>query len=292
MGIALMVLMILMYAGQTLTLKLYSTNYPGAPALASPIFSVVSGYAVSLITFAFSGFSFSPEPLTLLLGVANAFALLGYNFLFVAASRSGPYSVLMTFSVIGAITIPSFIGVFAFGESLTVMQYIAMAVILGSVYFVCKKKEESQKPTKLFFLYSLGVFIVNGAYNALMNVQQELTGVVDKEEMVITTFFVSGLINTAILLIQTRKKFFSCFRQTKLSLTFMLLCAGIATAAVNLLTIVLPLLDTAIFFACKNSGILMLGVLGAVIMFKEKLSLTNILGALFMCAGLVCISVF
>lgn len=292
MGIALMILMIIMYAGQTLTCKLYSINYPGESSVASPIFSVVSGYIVAFITLVLSDFSFSPDPMTILLGVANAAALIGYNYFFVAASRTGPYSILMTLSVIGAITAPSITGIFAFGESLSKVQYIALTVILVSVYFVCKKKDESQKPTKLFFLYSFGVFIFNGAYNALMNVQQELTGAVDKEEMVITTFFVSGLVNTAILLIQKRKGFFSCFRQTKLSLTFLLICSAVAATAVNLLTVVLPLLDTAIFFSFKNSGILIFSIIGSFIIFKEKISLTNMIGAFFMCAGLVCMSAF
>ena len=284
--------MILMYAGQTLTCKLYSINYPGDPGAASPIFSVVSGFSVSLITLALIGFSFSPSPMTILLGVANAAALIGYNYFFVAASRTGPYSILMTLSVIGAITVPSFVGVFAFGEGLTAIQYISLAVIVVSIYFVCRKKGAEQRPTKAFFLYCFGVFACNGAYNALMNVQQELTGAENKEEMVIITFFLTGVVSALILLIQKKKNFFAAFGQTKLSLTFLLVCSTVAAVAVNLLTVVLPLLDTAIFFSFKNSGILVFSIIGSFIIFKEKISLTNIIGALFMCAGLVCMSAF
>lgn len=287
-----MILMIIMYAGQTLTCKLYSINYPGEPDAASPVFSVVSGFSVSFITLAIIGFSFSPSPLTLLLGVANAAALIGYNYFFVAASRNGPYSILMTLSVIGAITVPSFVGIFAFGESLSAMQYIALAVIVASIYFVCRKKEAEQRPTKAFFLYCLGVFACNGAYNALMNVQQELTGAEDKEEMVTVTFLLTGVVSALFLLIQKKKGFFAAFRQTKLSLTFLLVCSTVAAIAVNLLTAVLPLLDTAIFFSFKNSGILVFSIIGSFVLFKEKISLTNIIGALFMCAGLVCMSMF
>ena len=80
--------------------------------------------------------------------------------------------------------------------------------------------------------------------------------------------------------------------QSSASLTFLVICSVTAAIAANLLTIVLPLINRTVFFSVKNAGILTCNILGAAIFFKEKISLTNIIGAVFMCVGLVCISVF
>ena len=292
MGIFLMILMIFMYAGQTMTCRAYSTNYPGEPALASPVFSIVSGLSVAIITFAFAGFSFAPRPLTLILGLLNAGALIGYNYFFVMASQSGPYSILITISTMGAITIPTFFGVFAMGDKISVIQYVALAVLLCSIYFVCQKKGEVQKPTKKFLLFCLCVFGCNGAYATLMDLQQELTGAGDKEEMVILTFFITGVVSAVTLLAQKKDRFLVSFKQSRMSLTFLVICSITAAVAVNLLTIVIPLINRTIFFSVKSSGVLACNIFGAAIFFKEKISLTNIIGAVFMCAGLVCLSLF
>ena len=49
--ISLMGVMILMYTLQSLLTRKYSDHYPGRPEMASPVFTVVSGLAVAVVTF-------------------------------------------------------------------------------------------------------------------------------------------------------------------------------------------------------------------------------------------------
>ena len=95
--------------------------------MASPVFTAVSGATVVAVCFAVSGFSFKAGGLTVLLGFANALALLGYNYFIVKASQTGAYSVMMVFSITGCITVSALTAHFAFGDKLSVFKILVLA---------------------------------------------------------------------------------------------------------------------------------------------------------------------
>ena len=183
--ISLMGVMILMYTLQSLLTRKYSDHYPGRPDMASPVFTVVSGLAVALVTFVICLFEggFSAQPITVLLGIINATALLTYNTCLIRASQEGPYSILMTFSIAGGIIIPTVEESIATRTLPSTVTLICVLVILISVYLVSSKNDEGMKGTKRFFLYCTGLGLANGVYGMLLNVQQRMSGAVEKNEM-------------------------------------------------------------------------------------------------------------
>ena len=103
----LLAFLIALYTLQSLFTKLYTDKYPGDEDDASNVLTVVSGLSVALITFAcFSLFKFDFNIWCVLIGLFNALALYGYNYSIVKASQTGPYSILMMFSLSGGIIIP------------------------------------------------------------------------------------------------------------------------------------------------------------------------------------------
>jgi drug/metabolite transporter (DMT)-like permease len=276
---------------QSLLCRKYSEHYPGEESMSSPVFSIISGIVVALITFAFAGFSFSASWLTLLLGGCNAVALFLYNTCMIKASQSGPYSVLMTFMLAGGIIVPAVINYFAFQTPLSIVQILSILVIFGAIYIVSYKEGEG-KGSLGFYIACLGLFLFNGVYGALLNVQQELTTVAEKEEMIILTYLGSLTISAIVLLVTRGRRFVCALRQTRKSLFFLLSCTVVISLAMNLLVFIIPLINTTVLFTFDNAGVLLISVLISHFFFKERLSRLNWIGCVIMCLALICVSVF
>ena len=173
------------------------------------------------------------------------------------------------------------------------LQY---TIIFASVLMISKKEEESEnreehKKHRTFFLIICTLLgLANGFYGVLLNTQQELTGVAEKEEMVAVTFIGAALISFVQLIIKERGRTLTAFKQTKLSLLYLLLTALVSALAINALVIALDGIDTTLVYTFDNAGVLLLSAIASAVFFKEKLSKLNIIGCVVMSIGLICMS--
>ncbi|MBQ9805368.1 MAG: hypothetical protein IJW49_02510 [Clostridia bacterium] len=284
---------IIVCTGQSLFCRLYSNHYPGDPDASSSVFSMISGFVVLLVALIMCGFDFAPKPMTLLIGFLNGIALIVYNAMMVKASNKGPFSVQMVCALAGGILVPAFINLARGTEKLSLLQWIAVAIVIVSIVMISLKKDDQKITNFSFFIFCAGLFLFNGLYGALLNVQQEETGVGDKEEMIVITYGVAVLVSLIEALIKRRKKFASDFRQTKKSALFLLICALATATSVNLLVALIDMMpDTTVLYTFDNAGVLLFSVISACIFFREKLSALNAVGCLTLGAGLIMISVF
>ena len=293
MSAILIAAMILLYTLQSFLCKLYTDKYPGDESNASSVFTVVSGLIVAVISLAFSGFSLSIHYLTAIFAFLNAIALYGYNFCIIKASQTGPYSILMVFSIAGAIIIPTVVNCIFFDGELSIIQIISMAVIFVSVYMMSKKKEDAgfdKKKAVPFFLACTILAICNGIYGTLINVQQKLTGEEQKGAMVALMFLFAAILSVITNMPRRGKSFFSDFKQTRLSCFYLVACAVVSALAVNVLVFVLPHVNLTVLYTFDNSGVMLLSVFASWLFLGEKLSLLNIAGCITMCAGLVAVT--
>ncbi len=296
MIVLLIALVILLYTLQSLFTRLYTDYYPGDKSLTTPVFAVVCGLIVTAVSFVFSGLSFSCSWLTILLGVINAVILYGYDAFIIKASATGPYSILMTFSLTGGIVIPAIVSWMFFNVPFSWVQLISIAIIFVSVLMISKKddetenKEEHKKHRTFFLIICTLLGLANGMYGVLLNTQQELTGVLEKEEMVAVTFIGAAVISLVQLIVKEKKEALKAFKQTKLSLVFLLLTALVSALAINALVIALDGIDTTLVYTFDNAGVLLLSALASAVFFKEKLSKLNVIGCIIMSIGLICMS--
>ena len=304
MLVLVIALVILLYTLQSLFTRFYTDNYPGDQSLTTPVFAVVCGLVVTVVCFIFSGFSFSCGWLTILLGILNAVVLYAYDAFIIKASATGPYSILMTFSLSGGIIIPAIASwIYNFEKNFSFVQLFAIAIIFASVLMITKKddedanKSEHSKHRVSFLVTCTLLWLANGLYGLLLNLQQELTGIFDavtdklisapeKEEMVVITFIGAAVISLVQLLIKERGNTLKAFKQTKRSLTFLLLSAIASALAVNALVIALQGVNETVVYTFDNAGVLMLSAIASAVFFKEKLSKLNIAGCLLVSVGL------
>lgn len=293
---ALLILTItVLYTMQSFLCKKYSDSYPGKESDSSSVFTVVSGITVALVCLILMRFSFSASATTLWLGLLNAAALIGYNLFIVKCSQTGPYSVLMVFSLSGGILMPTFISTVIFGDKISPLKLIGIALVIASVYLMSAKKGEAGIKSRLFIPSCLALALCNGLYCALFDVQQRLIGVNgvtdEKEEMIAITYALAALVTLITLICKNKGSTLRAFRQTKLSLMFLLSCSIVVAIAVNLLVYILQYVDTAMLYTFDNSGVLLLSVLLSCIFMHEKLSAKNAIGCALMCGALVLVAV-
>ena len=286
MTYVLMGVVVLLYTAQSFLTRLFSAEYPGDPRHASPVFSTVSGATVVVVSLFMCSFHFVASPLTWLLGIFNGFALLLYNTTIIKASQTGPYSVLMVFSIAGGIIIPTITGAIAFGDTLTPLAIICILVVLVCVYLISDKGSHTEKKPGFWLAVSL-LAIGNGAFGSLLDVQQRLTAVEQKEEMVAITFGVCSICSLAMLLLKQKKNFPAVIRQSRRSLALLAVASLVVAGSIHILTIVIGMINLAVLYTFYNSAVLMLSVLCSYLFLGEKLSLKNIIGCITMCVALV-----
>ena len=305
----LLAFLIALYTMQSLFTKLYTDKYPGDENDASNVLTVVSGLSVAIITFVFfSKFEFTFNIWCILIGFCNAIALYAYNWSIVKASQTGPYSILMMFSLSGGIIIPIIVALIMGWDSwdtagIAIINIVAIITIIVSVYLVSSKEESSgekgrkEKSDKkmggisLAFIISCFILgIANGVYGVFLTLQQQSAlagGEANRDEMIISTFFFAAVISFVVGIIKKKGKFFCSFRQNKISAIWLVATSIVFALAINLIVIIIPMISTTILYTIDNASVLIMSVLISCIFFKEKLSVKNIIGITFMVIALV-----
>lgn len=285
--------LVLIYTVQSLVTRYYSASYPGRADLASPVFTIVSGLVVALVTLAVNGFRFDCSLPTLLLALCNALAIVLYNTSLIKASATGPYSITMVFLIAGGIIIPTIVEQF-YGFNLNVVKVLSILVVLVSVYLVARKDGETAENKSAFFGACLLIAIGNGAYGSFLNVQQEIAEA-EKEEMVILTYLFGALLSAVILLAKEKKNFFSAMKQSKRSLAFLVAASLVVAFAINVFVFIIAYMKShgdgiTVLYTLDNSLVFLLSVAFSCIFMKERLSRLNVIGCITLCAALVCIT--
>lgn len=295
---ALLILtMIMLYTMQSFLCKSYADRYPGEAGMSSPVFTVVSGAVTAFISLCFMGFDFNAGYITVLLGVLNALALFGYNYFLVAASASGPYTALMVFAIAGSTIVPTLSAWIGFGQNVSVLKWVGVALLILGVYLSGGKQKSGAEAGaivnyKVFIPQCIGLALCNGAYAALTDAQQRITGVSEREEMVCITYAVALALSLCTILVRSRGSF-KPFKQTKASLVYLLLSSLSVGLAIHLMVIIIPLLnDITALHVLNNSGILVLSAVLSFFFFGERPTRKNIVGFATVCAASVLSALF
>ena len=126
------------YTCQSFAASRFPVYYPGKPERSSPVFSVIYGLSVTVITFAIAlvtGASLHFSWQTLLMGLVNGIVLALYNLLLLRTSSMGPYSIVMLFLLAGGICFPMFYNLLR-GVALPLPSWIGIGVMLAAFLLI------------------------------------------------------------------------------------------------------------------------------------------------------------
>ena len=296
-NVLLITAMIVLYTMQSFLCKSYSDRYPGDADMSSPIFTVISGATTAFISLCFMGFDFHASYITLLLGVLNAFALYGYNYYLVTAAANGPYTAMMVVAIAGSTIVPTLSSWIGFGQDISLLKWVGVLLLILGVYLTGTRKSSGDEAHtrvnyKAFIPLCIGLALCNGVYAALTDVQQRITGVEEREEMVCITYSVAFLLSLTTVLIRSKGSL-APFKQSKLSLLFLILSSISVGLAIHVLVIIIPILnDITMLHVVNNSGILILSAILSFLFLGERPTRVNILGYVAVCLASVMTALF
>lgn len=286
----LIILIVVLYSLQTLFCTLYTNNYPGKSENASPVFCVLESVAIAVFTWAWIGFKFELSSMTLLFSVLNAIALFGYNTSLIKASSKGSYAFMNVCLLFGGILVPLLYTTIFLGDTLQWYQYLAIGLMLVSFVLMNYKEFKLKDTPWTYYIFCALLFICNGMYGTFLKMQSDYD-VSQKNEMIILTYGLMGVIAFVQLALKEKKDTFKAFRMSKKAILPLILCLASAALAINILVLVIPMVNTAVLFTVENGGVLLLAAVYSFLFFKEKPQASTILGMIMSAVSITMLSV-
>ncbi len=289
----LILLMILTFSFQSLFTRLYSANYRGDAALATPVFSVCFGLFIALASLAVGGFSFSPSLPTVGLALLTALMLILYNRAMIEAGNRGSYAFLMIAAMFGGILVPMTVGVCFLGETLQSHQVAAVVMMLISLVLMNVRGIEFKGNSRAYYLWCIALFFANGLFGTLMNLQAKVMSGAERTEMLSILYGASALACAALPLLRGKcSQLLSAFTgMGRKAAVFLALTCISATAAANLQLYILSQMDSAIYYTISDGGVLVVSILYSLVLFKERPRWEQLLGMLLAVSSIVLINV-
>lgn len=287
----LVAVMTILFSFQSLFCKMFSQKYESSSAaMTSTVFSIAYGAFAGIATLLIAKLQFAPSGLTLACGLFNALVLLVYNTAMIQASRSGSYSFQMICMLFGAIVLPLLHEVFFLGGALSAIQLVAIAMMLVSFVLMNLKGLTLKGSSGGFLFWCAALFVSNGMYSILLNLQQSSMNGAQRNEMIILSYLGMSLLYAATQIARDRKALLQGFKMKREPLMYLLLCCVCATIAAHMVLYVLTLVDATVLYTIDNGGVLVLSVLYSRILFKEKLSPAQIAGIALATVSIVMLS--
>lgn len=286
----LLIFCVLLYFPVTLIRKLASKKTEGKIilfkfSLLVAIFGVATGFLVVFIEGARFSFDWVTLSTALLFGIM------------LAVAQVASFSALQTTSVAivnmsatASVLIPCVVGIIFFREPITVGNAIGIIAFFIAAYFITRptNKESKSFTTKALFL-CLAVFAAEGVGSVAMQLFSKYsTGVKDSVFMLYAYLFNSLILLIYVFILSKGKK-----REedgtsviSKKLFLYAFLIAAIEFAMQQINVVLANDISAAILFPVLKSGSLVFGAVVGWAIFKEKLSVKNIVG-LALCIGAV-----
>ncbi len=277
---------IVLYTVRSFTNKLFAISYEGKPAMATPIFSAITGFSGFLFTLLLSGGIQLPNMTTLLCGIGGGCILFLYDLGNIRAAKTGPYSVQAIICMFGCVLLPLLFERLLWGVRLTALQMLGVIAVLFSFVYLNLNNRSSVGMQKGFYGWVALLFFANGIYSTVVVAQQRWTGYAQRSEMIAVVFLTLAAVSVLYLIFGCKANVKAAFQLPKRSWCYALSSSAALSAAMNLLVILLKYVNASVLYPIQNSAILVLLVLLSAVRLKEKISTFTIVGIVFALAGI------
>ena len=209
-------------------------------------------------------------------GVINSF-MYGLGFYSgYAAYKSGSFGLTRLFTSFGVI-VPAFYGIIYLGEKASVFTFVAFALIIGSLYLINYRKEgNGQKISFNWIVWVLLVVFSNAAITIIGKLQYDMCGDAYKNEFLILSLSLATVMLFVLGLIFERQSFKPVMKQGMLYGASAGVCNGIYSVLMLVAYNYLPISVTS---PLKSGFGIVVSFLLSVFLYKEKLSVRQIIGA-------------
>lgn len=257
----------------------------------SKIFSALFSVITLIISQNFSGFNLE----TLVISTLSGLSLALCSLFSLQSLKQGTVVLNSIFSTAGLI-VPCVAGIFAFGEPMSAVQVISVAVLLVSAALLISssKKIYGAFSFKTLFLL-IGVFFANGL---TMFFQKLFTYRIPDGNVSLFSFFTFFVPAVILIALSAFMKLRCINEETNKKplpkkLIFFAAMLAFAVFVINqLATMATSFMSSAVLFTFINGGATIIAAIVGAVVFKEKLTLKSIGGIILGVCSIICIKVF
>lgn len=206
--------------------------------------------------------------------ISGLFLILVFHVFAASAAKAGVAITAVSSKM--SVIIPVIAGFFLFNESMPLLKITGIVLVMFSFYLIFKNPQ-GYSLNKRHLILPLLLFIGNGINDSVLKYAQfnHFHAPKDSVHFLTSAFSVSCVLGLLFFLVQMT------FRKEKIHLKSLL--AGIGLGLLNWFSTLfflngLELVDVSIFIPVFNAGIVILGALSGMILFREKLHRVNIIG--------------
>ncbi len=275
---ALLLLSLIAAACGTVARKYY-TDKSGNAAKTKCIYTA-SSCLIAALCLAAVGNMMRPSLFSVLLSLlfGTVTALQGIALLM--AMRLGPVSYSMMFASFSTV-ITALSGVLFFGESITPLKIVGIALMLVSFVFAVEREQNGKKGSLVWLLLCIAVFLCTGGIGIMQKVHQSSPYKAELDIFLVLSFIVTAAVSLLVFALLSRGEE-EAKPQGKKAWLLLLLCTvggGVCVAINNKLNLFLSgVLEASVFFPIANGGAVVLSTLAAFFLFGERLSLRRWIG--------------
>jgi len=144
---------------------------------------------------------------------------------------------------------------------------------------------------KAYYIWCAMLFLSNGMYATILNLQESTMGPGQNSEMVITAYLGTAVIVSLAQTLSGRgKKLAQGLRMGKKAALFALGSSTCATVAANLCLYLLGLVEASVLYTIDNGGVLVMSAICSCVLFRERLRWEQILGVVLAALSIVMIT--
>ena len=240
-------------------------------------FTLIS-LALSLVLLVLLSENFTFSPFTVGLGVVfGALTFAGALFGMKALS-CGPMALTSILCSAVAMMIPALSGALFWQEQITLLRWIGMGLML--VMLPLTVKGDNGKPISWQWMLFCGLSCLSsGLIGILQKIHQTSSYAKELDGFLLVAFAFSVICNGVYLWIHCRKTPVTCSFSPRHRIFWMAVLVAVGIAIPNQFNLYLSgVMDSAVFFPLVNGGGLLLSLLAAIVLFKERPTRRQLLG--------------
>lgn len=244
----------------------------------------VSGFICAAVLLALSGFACTMSWYTALMGALFGVLTMTSAITNLKATAIGPWAYT-TVIVSLATIIPTFSGVLFWNEKLNALQIVGIVLMVVCVLLSVQNNESDKKVGAKWLILSICSALCTGFIGVMQKIHQESAYKGELNMFLVMAFAVSSVVSLCLVPILKKKQKTDLFtlvdksKKWQWKVVVLVLLLGVGMALNNVINLYLSgVVNSAIFFPVVNGGNLVLVTLFAIVLFKEKLSLKQIIG--------------
>lgn len=230
-----------------------------------------------------------PSMWTIILGVIIGVLTFIFQSSYLQAFKKGPVSI--TGIVINlSIILPTIYGMAFLNEKISAFKIIGIVLVISSLILLNLKGKDDKSITVTWIIFLVIAFISAGSCNILQTIFKTLECGKERNELLFVTYLTCFILSTSAALIYKPKEKID-YKMNWFNICMPLIVGAILFGHNVLMMLSLSLMDASFYYPITSAINLLMLFAAGLILFKDKIKTTQIIGVVISIAAIVLLNI-